>query len=142
MVGYKKMPLRNFSSAAFFTKKHIDNHLCVAYNINIDDYLCEVFCMCEIDVALICKALSDSNRLKIVKMLSSGKKCGCKLLEAFEITQPTLSHHMKILEECGLVKGEKQGKWTHYSLCCETLKEFKAFIASLACKNGGDCECQ
>lgn len=53
--------------------------------------------MNEIDVALVCKALSDSNRLKIVEMLSDGEKCGCKLLEAFEITQPTLSHHMKIL---------------------------------------------
>ena len=98
--------------------------------------------MCEIDVALICKALSDPNRLKIVEMLSSGKKCGCKLLEAFNITQPTLSHHMKILEECGLVTSEKQGKWTHYSLNCDTLKEFKSFIASLECKKGGDCGCQ
>lgn len=95
--------------------------------------------MCEIDVALICKALSDANRLKIVKMLSAGQKCGCKLLEAFNITQPTLSHHMKILEESGLVNGVKQGKWTHYSLNCETLKEFKSFIATLECK-GGECE--
>ena len=95
--------------------------------------------MCEIDVALICKALSDSNRLKIVEILSDGEKCGCKLLEAFDITQPTLSHHMKILEECGLVKGVKQGKWTHYSLCCETLTEFKSYIASLECCKGGEC---
>ena len=95
--------------------------------------------MCEIDVALICKALSDANRLKIVEMLSSGEKCGCKLLEAFNITQPTLSHHMRILEESGLVKGKKQGKWTHYSLNPETLKEFKKFIASLECCKGGDC---
>lgn len=56
-----------------------------------------------IDIALICKALGDSNRLQIIQMLSDGEKCGCKLLEAFEITQPTLSHHMKILNECGLV---------------------------------------
>ncbi len=96
--------------------------------------------MCEIDVAFICKALSDPNRLKIVQMLSDGEKCGCKLLEAFNISQPTLSHHMKILEESGLVQGEKQGKWTRYSLCCETLKEFKAFIASLECCKDGDCK--
>lgn len=96
--------------------------------------------MCEIDVALICKALSDPNRLKIVEMLSNGEKCGCKLLEAFNITQPTLSHHMKILEESGLVKGKKQGKWIHYSLCCKTLKGFKAFIASLECRKDGDCK--
>ena len=59
--------------------------------------------MNTIDVALICKALGDSTRLQIIQMLSDGEKCGCKLLEAFEITQPTLSHHMKILNECGLV---------------------------------------
>ena len=59
--------------------------------------------MNTIDIAVICKALGDSNRLQIVQMLSDGEKCGCKLLEAFEITQPTLSHHMKILCECGLV---------------------------------------
>ena len=53
--------------------------------------------MNAIDVALICKALDDANRLEIVQMLSDGEKCGCKLLERFEITQPTLSHHMKIL---------------------------------------------
>lgn len=46
------------------------------------------------NVALICKALGDSNRLEIVQMLSDGEKCGCRLLEKFEITQPTLSHHM------------------------------------------------
>ena len=63
--------------------------------------------MNELDIALICKALGDSNRLKIVKMLSGGEKCASKLLEAFEITQPTLSHHMKILTECGLVNVKK-----------------------------------
>ena len=53
--------------------------------------------MDTIDVASICKALGDSNRLQIVQMLSDGEKCACRLLEHFEITQPTLSHHMKIL---------------------------------------------
>jgi len=46
-------------------------------------------------------------------MLSDGEKCGCKLLERFEITQPTLSHHMKILVGCGLVNDRKEGKWHH-----------------------------
>ena len=92
--------------------------------------------MREIDVALICKALSDPNRLKIVQMLSDGEKCGCKLLEAFAITQPTLSHHMRLLEESALVKGRRVGKWTYYSLSCETLSEFKSFIAALECCKG------
>ena len=52
------------------------------------------------DMILICKALSDTNRLEIVQMLSDGEKCGCKILDKFDITQPTLSHHMKILVDC------------------------------------------
>ena len=96
--------------------------------------------MNTMDVALICKALGDSNRLQIVQMLSEGEKCGCKLLEAFEITQPTLSHHMRILTECGLVNARKEGKWSHYSLNCETLKEYKLFIEGLSCSGGkGGC---
>ena len=98
--------------------------------------------MSEMDVALICKALGDANRLKIVKMLSEGEKCGCVLLEAFDITQPTLSHHMKILTECGLVEARKEGKWSHYSLNCEILTVFRNFIGDLKCnKTEGDC-CQ
>lgn len=98
--------------------------------------------MNRIDVALICKALGDSNRLQIVQMLSDGEKCGCKLLEKFEITQPTLSHHMKILCECGLVDIRKEGKWSHYSLNCETLNSFKLFIEGLNCceEKGGCCK--
>lgn len=88
--------------------------------------------MNTIDVAVICKALGDSNRLQIVQMLSDGEKCGCKLLEAFEITQPTLSHHMKILCESGLVNDKKVGKWHHYSLNCETMQAFKGFIEDLS----------
>jgi ArsR family transcriptional regulator len=87
------------------------------------------------EVASICKALGDANRLEIVQMLSDGEKCGCILLEKFEIKQPTLSHHMKILVECGLVSDRKEGKWHHYSLCCETLTEYKKFIESLTCKS-------
>lgn len=93
------------------------------------------------DIAVICKALGDSNRLQIVQMLSDGEKCGCKLLEAFEITQPTLSHHMKILCECGLVNDRKEGKWHHYSLNCETLQGFKKFIENLSCVKEGGCNC-
>ena len=77
--------------------------------------------MNTMDVALICKALGDSNRLQIVQMLSEGEKCGCKLLEAFEITQPTLSHHMRILTECGLVIARKEGKWIYYKLANENI---------------------
>ena len=85
--------------------------------------------MNTIDVAVICKALGDSNRLQIVQMLSDGEKCGCKLLEAFDITQPTLSHHMKTLCECGLVNDRKEGKWHFYSINKEVWKEFSGFVS-------------
>lgn len=97
--------------------------------------------MNTLDVAVICRALGDSNRLQIVQMLSEGEKCACKLLEAFEITQPTLSHHMKILCECGFVDVRKAGKWNHYSLNCETLTAFKQFIEGLSCCKGNDEGC-
>ena len=89
--------------------------------------------MNEIDAALICRALGDPNRLQIVQMLSGGEMCACKLLEHFEITQPTLSHHMKILCECGLVDTRKDGKWSHYSLNCGTLADFRVCIEQLSC---------
>ena len=102
--------------------------------------------MNKIDVALICKALSDSNRLEIVQMLSDGEKCGCKLLERFEITQPTLSYHMKTLVESGLVNDRKEGKWHYYSLNADLFVQFKKFIETLGCENnsggsGGCCRC-
>lgn len=109
---------------------------------HIDKYLCEVKEVNSIDVALICKALSDANRLQIVQMLSDGEKCGCKLLEQFDITQPTLSHHMKVLCECGLVESRKEGKWSHYCLNCETLNGFKDFIGGLSCCKEGGCNCK
>ena len=94
--------------------------------------------MKTMDVALICRALGDSNRLEIIQMLADGEKCGCRLLDKFEITQPTLSHHMKILVECGLVNDRREGKWHHYSLNCDTLTEYKAFIDSLTCEKCSD----
>lgn len=93
------------------------------------------------DAILICKALGDGNRMGIVKALSHGEKCGCELLTQFEITQPTLSHHMKILSECGLVKDRKEGKWHYYSLNCETLDAFKSFIDGLQCCESAAGEC-
>ncbi len=90
--------------------------------------------MDDTQAAQICRALGDPNRLKIVKMLADGEKCACKLLEAFEITQPTLSHHMKILGECALINTRKQGKWCHYSLNCAVLTDYRTYIGALTCE--------
>ena len=95
--------------------------------------------MDSINIALICKALGDPNRLQIVQTLSGTEMCACRLLEKFSITQPTLSHHMRILCECGLADMRKEGKWAYYKLNCGTLAAFKEYIGSLACCKGGDC---
>ena len=89
--------------------------------------------MDEIDVALICKALGDPNRLKIVTLLADGEKCGFSLLDELNITQPTLSHHMKILTEAGIVVTRKECTRMCYHLNCEVLCGFKDFIAKLEC---------
>ena len=96
--------------------------------------------MVEMDVSLICKALGDSNRLRIVRALLEGEMRACRLLEQFSITQPTLSHHMKVLCDCGLVNVRKEGKWSHYSLNCETLTAFRQFIGGLVCRCAQDGE--
>ena len=66
--------------------------------------------------ARVFKAFCDENRLAILKMLCGGEKCACKLQDALVIGQSTLSHHMKILCESGIVNARKEGKWTYYAI--------------------------
>ncbi len=89
--------------------------------------------------AKIFKALSDSNRLKIIDMLSCGEKCACDILENFEFTQPTLSHHMKVLIECGLVKSRKEGLWSYYSLDTTNSNKLVLFLMTLITSTEEDC---
>ena len=77
-----------------------------------------------IDTAKILKAISDPKRLRIVDMLSCGELCGCEILEAFHITQPTLSHDMRVLTEAGIVNDRREGKNIFYSLDEERLTAF------------------
>ena len=68
------------------------------------------------ETAKVFKAFCDENRLQILALLRSGEKCACKLLDELRIGQSTLSHHMKILCDSGIVQGRKEGKWVHYSI--------------------------
>lgn len=86
------------------------------------------------DYAKIFKALGDETRLKIFEMLRGGKLCACKLLEKLNITQPTLSHHMKIMCDSGLILAEKDWKWTHYSINGALLNEVTAYLGNTQCK--------
>ena len=76
------------------------------------------------------KALADENRLAIMLSLQHGEKCGCVLLEELNITQPTLSHHMKLLCDSYLVTGRKEGKWMYYSISPEGVAAFREMVAS------------
>lgn len=89
------------------------------------------------DGAYLFKVLSDETRLKIIEMLKNGTMCACKLLEEFEITQPTLSYHMKMLVESELVSCEKNGIWNNYTLNKEKLKFLAKFfdINKKCCEN-------
>lgn len=81
------------------------------------------------DLAKIFKALSDKNRVAIVELLKHGEMCASDMLSHLEISQPTLSHHMHILYEYGIVHGRRDGKWMRYSLNEEARLSIERFIA-------------
>jgi len=96
--------------------------------------------------AKIFKAFCDETRLSVLELLRSGEKCACVLLEKVEVGQPTLSHHMKILVESGIVNARKEGKWTYYSIsktggktAARLLKEITA-VTEEKIDNRGCCE--
>ncbi len=91
--------------------------------------------------ARLFKALGDPKRAMIVDMLSCGELCACKILERFEMSQSTLSHHMKLLCECGIVKGRDEGKWTYYSLNRDAIESAKAFLNDIT-SGASDCICK
>lgn len=98
--------------------------------------------------AKIIKAMSDPSRLKIIDILSCGEKCACDILEYFNFTQPTLSHHMKVLTDCGLVECRKDGLWSHYSLNNANCNNLILFLTNLMtnideciCKDTNNCKC-
>lgn len=85
--------------------------------------------------AKVFKAFCDENRLQILGLLRSGEKCACTLLDELQIGQSTLSHHMKILCDSGIVVGRKEGKWMHYSICAEGARIAKAHLTELTTIN-------
>ncbi|MFH1241960.1 MAG: metalloregulator ArsR/SmtB family transcription factor [Pseudomonadota bacterium] len=80
------------------------------------------------DFIKVMKALSDPNRVKIVKMLQHKSMCVCELREAIQISQPAVSKHLKLLEEAGLVGFKKDGLWVNYHI---TYGSESPYVASL-----------
>lgn len=86
------------------------------------------------------KAFCDENRLSILRLLRTGEKCACDLLEDLRITQPTLSHHMKILCDAGIVQGRKDGKWVYYSIDQEGSENVKRLLEQQLTVSGSNKE--
>lgn len=74
------------------------------------------------------KAFCDPNRLKILNILKDGEHCACKLLEILDVSQSTLSHHMKILTDARVVNVRKDGKWSHYSLSGDGIEKVIQYL--------------
>ena len=83
------------------------------------------------ETARVFKAFCDENRLQILELLGNSEKCACRLLDEMSISQPTLSHHMKILCDSGIVVGRKEGKWMHYRISPEGVRIAKEYLNGL-----------
>ena len=91
--------------------------------------------------AKIFKAFCDPNRLKILDILKLGEHCACKLLDILEVSQSTLSHHMKILADAKIVNVRKDGKWSHYSLSDEGIQLIITYLQQLKEIEMNNCHC-
>ncbi len=86
-------------------------------------------------MAAIAKALGDPIRLQLVDVLRkhAGKVCVCELVPLFELSQPTVSHHLKVLREAGIVESERRGLWAYYYVLSEALGELTAWLGPSCC---------
>lgn len=87
------------------------------------------------------KAISDETRLRIIDMLSCGEMCACDILEGLSISQSTLSYHMKILADSGLVNAERDGTWMRYTLNMERIDLALDFLTTITSESK-DCICK
>jgi ArsR family transcriptional regulator len=84
-------------------------------------------------VAPLLKALADPVRLRLMSLVASheaGEACVCDLLDAFDLSQPTISHHLKVLHECGLLDRDKRGVWVYYRARTDALANLAALISA------------
>jgi len=81
-------------------------------------------------LAALSKALADPIRVQLVDVLRkhAGKVCVCELTPIFDVSQPTVSHHLKVLRDAGLVDVERRGLWSFYYVIPETMKEFQTWL--------------
>ena len=86
-------------------------------------------------IAPLLKALADPVRLRLLSLVAShegGEACVCDLNDAFDLSQPTISHHLKVLHESGLLEREKRGVWVYYRASSEALRGLATLIGTTA----------
>ena len=82
-------------------------------------------------IAPLLKAMADPVRLRLLSLVAAhadGEACVCDLNDAFDLSQPTISHHLKVLHEAGLLDRSKRGTWVYYSVKTEALSDLAALI--------------
>jgi ArsR family transcriptional regulator, arsenate/arsenite/antimonite-responsive transcriptional repressor len=94
------------------------------------------------ELADIFKALGDPIRLEIVKLLLGKELCVCDILAAFKVSQPTISHHLKVLKYAGLVNDNRDGKWIYYSLNPEAIAQVSELLQEFAVRSGTQERCR
>jgi ArsR family transcriptional regulator len=82
-------------------------------------------------MAQIARALADPVRLQLVDVLRkhAGKVCVCELVPLFDLSQPTVSHHLKVLRDAGLVASERRGLWAYYYVLPDAMEDFSAWLS-------------
>ncbi len=83
------------------------------------------------DIVKMLKALSDENRFTIFNIVLKGETCACELLKELDIAQPTLSRHMRVLVDSGLISARKDAQWMRYSVNREALSELVGYFGSI-----------
>ncbi|GAA3436273.1 ArsR/SmtB family transcription factor [Kutzneria kofuensis] len=85
----------------------------------------------SVELARVFKALGDPVRLRLLSLIAShagGEACVCDLTDAFDLTGPTISHHLKVLREAGIIDGERRGTWIYYRVLPTTLQTLSAVL--------------
>ena len=130
-------PLTNVSSIDRCVSMAVDLQLAPKQKRAAGEPCCEPVVYPDVErheaerMATIAKALGDPIRLQLVDVLRkhAGKVCVCELVPLFEISQPTLSHHLKKLREAGIVDSERRGLWAYYYVIPDALEEFTAWLS-------------
>jgi ArsR family transcriptional regulator, arsenate/arsenite/antimonite-responsive transcriptional repressor len=114
----------------------VDMHLAPKQKRAAGEHCCEPVVYPDVErdeaerIATIAKALGDPVRLQLVDVLRkhAGQVCVCELVPLFDISQPTLSHHLKKLREAGIVDSERRGLWAYYYVIPDALEELSAWL--------------